>query len=269
MNNSYQGFLPYGSDDSSVIVQHPLTSEFTANDLAGTSLSWWGTGKDDGGVGNGRPVFDAVKGMLTKNATGTIAPRITGMPRQLELTNGGQISIEVSRDWACSSESDSTGENIVNEVLLAASQGGLDNIISKVGNLIATLHSSAGTGDHVWSNTTGTNRIHSSQKGDYILINIGWGAGTKGGFIAKAINGLRNLKGIRNFSAYTNKWNSWWIGSGNGANLMHTYYTGDAWVRNIQISSRPPVFPVHPLLSKVLLQAQDVRFSTHQKILLL
>lgn len=253
MSVSYSGWLPYGTDDTSVMIRHPLTAEMTAADLNCSSKVYYGTGVDDGGIGLGRATFDTRKGMLLKNDTGYLSYRFTGLTDSTKLANGGQLTFEVSRDWVCTNENGSTGWNAaVLETIFAASQGGLDNMFNRTSIIATSFHSGSSANFNIWDKTTGTLRVHSAQKGEYIKINIGWGSSAKGGFTVLAIDGLPIMSAVRNNAAYSNKWNSFWFGSGNASNFLHSNYPGDCWIRNFQVSNRPPVFPVHPALSKVL-----------------
>lgn len=254
--NIYPGWLPYGSNDDSVVLRLPLTEDFVAADANCSFITYAGTGVDDGGVGLGRATFDSERGMLAYNPTGTLSYRLVGLTRRAELDAGGQVSFQVPRDWLSSNESDSTGwsNSGSTETAIGPAQGGNEPLFSRSS---VRLSGSLGGGFYNinrWSGATSqTQRIHSVGKDEYVTINVGWGSGIIGGHVILAVDGLPCMRSNRNNGSYANKWNRLWLGSMDGAGFMGSVYGGLAYLRNLQISSRAPIFPVHPTLGKCVM----------------
>ena len=83
LNNS--GWLPYGSADSSIILQHPFTSDPTAYlQSLGTVTAY------------GAPTYDSTLGMLSNGAGGF---RLVALAGRDNLDWGFQITYEVESVW--------------------------------------------------------------------------------------------------------------------------------------------------------------------------
>lgn len=247
MNPQLSGWLPYGSTDSSVIFQHPLTSAPPGWTLIGS------------------PIHDAAKGMNPNGTGGYSKANLTGYAT---LDYGGQISVEVEKAWAC--YNDPTNGSVgytpaAQEYLLSvlAGTGGAQSIIDKTtgGALLGFMNGVSQNKSFTdWKYDGGTTYnvlVHSGPKSDFVRINIGWWGGLAGGLFVMAIDGHIYAAGLRVAGTNANVFQNIYLGSDRGiGGFMNGYY-----FRNLQISNRPPAMAVHPKLRRVSVLS-DSMFNT-------
>jgi lysophospholipase L1-like esterase len=251
------GWLPYGSDDPSVVFAHPLTREIVAADIAGkwTTLSKVGSGNT--------PTHHATLGMLAVDSGGVDAGYRfqTAATQVSDLDFGGQISYEVQRAYACMNDADNGTVGYIpatdQTVLSARTTGGAN--LSAMGRkrtdgrfsvLLSSLFSHAFEfKDFILGGALNTCRIHSDGKDEFVLVNIGWWGGMNGGQFVMAVNGMPVGGNTQGFTAAsTGRFGDFYIGS--YIQNAGTFANG-GYIRNLQIAKRPPVFPTHPQLRSV------------------
>lgn len=247
MNPQLSGWLPYGSSDSSVILQLPLTS---------APAGWTVVGS---------PVHDSVKGLNPNGNGGYSKTSLTGYAA---LDYGGQISVEVEKAWACYNDptNGSSGYTpAAQEYLLSvlAGTGGAQSIIDKTvgGALLGFMNGASQNKSFTdWKYDGGTTYnvlVHSGPKSDFVRINIGWWGGKAGGLFVMAIDGHIYAAGLRAAGTNANVFQNIYLGSDRGiGGFMNGYY-----FRNLQISTRPPAMAVHPKLRRVSVLS-DSLFNT-------
>lgn len=246
-------FLPYGVDDDSIIFRSPLTSEasFTSPEI-GTANSF--TANITSGV------FDAVKGF---NAKGDSNLSINQLTNYADLDNAGQISFELQTEWVCTYDPTNGSHGFLpvasQEQMLTISPGtGADDILlyrNKIGNqaymacwfngmVIATPDYYK---DFKQQGGAQTCYVHSGNKGEWVTINIGWSGGPEGGEIMVSIDGLPYSGDKRNNGTDANLFQNIFIGS----SPTSTSFVQDHYIRNLQISTRPPSRTVNKLVRKI------------------
>lgn len=242
------GWLPYGSDDASVLFFHPLTSVPNNTTIPCTTLDTVGTGT----IG-----VDATLGSLF-NAK---SYRIQGLTRANDLFYGGQISFEVQRDWistydASGTASGSTG-TFTNQTQTAISISTTTNHLcrfpqragSDATGVVFLAFGAAVTQKNPYTGATnGAACVNSNGKSDFVRVNIGWAGSPSGGRYYLAIDDFLvsqfdvAVTGVSGLGAL------WYLGSDRGS---ASTFVAAHYIRNLQVSSRPPMFAVHPLLRKL------------------
>lgn len=229
---SKSSWLEYGSQDSSVILQHPLTSDPSAYfaTLGTTTVS-----------GSGLQTFDPVKGMCPNGSGGF---RIQSMSRYLELDNGGQITFEVEREFLClNNPSNYTfGQPFATDefALTMTPTTGTSWYIKK----------KVTTGECSYSTlaSSGNTYICSAGKGQFVKVCLGWVGGRVGGKYYVAIDDTVVKELSTNDATAVGVLANFYIGGDSG--LADRYMTLHH-IRNLQISSKPPSFQVHPILRNI------------------
>lgn len=249
--NTNQGWLPYGSADDSVVWRHPLTSALSSSDITGV----WSTLTK---VGSGNtPTHDPILGMLCLDSAGAAAGyrfQTIASPLDTALTMGGQISIECQRDLVCINDptNGSSGWTpAANSTLLGLvpSTGSACVLGQKNtdGTFKFKMSAAFASNDFTCGYRSGEGisapKIHSAGKGAFVTVNIGWTPGVAGGLLFVAVDGLLVAYGLRAEATTAKLFENLYIGSNAGS--AGTFIAG-AYFRNLQISTRPPVFPVHP-----------------------
>lgn len=242
------GWLPYGSSDPSVIIQHPLTSALTTNNMPFSTLIQRGSFSSI--------VHDAVKGMQPNGGSYDFQG-FTGTFGAAALNRGGfQISLDIQREWVCldAASVGSIGYTVGDECALAFSPGTSDSfqywMIEKIGGnaLTGRAFNVASQNKNYLDGTNQTMAPHSIGKPDYVTINLGFIGGAQGGKYIFAVDGQVLSQVACADTTLANLMSDLYIGSGIATRFMTT-----SWIRNLQIANRPPVFPAHPLLRSVVL----------------
>jgi L-fucose mutarotase/ribose pyranase (RbsD/FucU family) len=247
MTKYRQGWVPYGSDDEDILVQHPLNTShadilayFTAN---ASSVVY----RNSAGTGSPVPTdVDATLGLKTETG-GYIATQPGGVSRYTQCDMGYQISLDIEARFLTSNypEHGSGNYNPANNtecpIALMIGSGG--------GNMNITRHSSI-VNTRLWSATLASVSfgLHAMSHGDYIRLNIGYFPGTKGGRFIIALDGrIMGEAAGTDTAARSLLANSLNIGSGFNGGWPFPYY-----VKNVQLVARSPMFNVHPQFRKVL-----------------
>lgn len=243
------GWLPYGSSDASVLFYHPLTTTPTNTTIPCTTLDT---------VGTGSITHDATLGALFNGKS----YRIAALTNADNLFYGGQISFQVQRAWistydASGTASGSTG-TFTNQtqaaISLLTTSGHLCRWPQRTGTDttgIGLLHFNAAvTQKNPYTAASSTPCINSNGKDEFVTVNIGWVGSPSGGRWYLAIDGLlvsywdSAVTGVSGLGAL------WYLGSDRGS--ANTFVSAH-YMRNLQISSRPPMLAIHPKLRKLVL----------------
>jgi lysophospholipase L1-like esterase len=254
MARQHTGWISYGSDDPDVVFRHSLTTPITASDISGKWNSLIISGNSAG------PTHDSVRGMKPVTAGGansgyefnTAIGALTG------LDSGGQVSLEVERDWVCwnSSANGSSGyTRSATECVLSSLRASGTAIQFFQALTTSALHASflgvtTYQGDMtdwtpVVSNITGL--VHSNGKPDYITLRLGWWGGRNGGVCLFCVDDLPMGGGTTISTTASGYLHRLFIGSNQGL----TNFAPNHYIRNLQICRRPPVMPIHPALRSV------------------
>lgn len=239
------GWLPYGSDDASVIIQHDLCSAPTAAGLGFGGLTQRGSFSSI--------VHHATRGFQANGGS----YNFTAYTNTTALDAGFQISVEVERKWLCWNDSSKgsdgftpgTDEQLLSIVPTAATsfnfwlfqRSGANNTLFRAFNQTAIS-------TNYYTGVTELVNPHSIGKSDYVTLNVGYIPSRVGGTVMVAVDGLIVAKATCNDSGLSGLLTQIYIGSGPNTRFCSTYY-----MRNLQISNRPPMFATHPLLQKVVL----------------
>ena len=230
------GILPYGSDDDSIILRSSLKSALS---ITSPDVGSGGTVQTDAGAG---PSFDADLGMLCTDATNEGYARFLNVPgygvadNLINLENAGQLSIEIESEFVAS--------------LVAGEYTGGDGQTLNI--YFMTTSVADGAGDYqrwYYAQVTDRLRIPAETSGGlhdaFVMIKpdsrftrmtISWAGDTMDTYFdGQWIATSPRLK-------TADLWKYIYIGSNrdNGNNLL-------AYVRNIQISTRPVMFPMTPM----------------------
>lgn len=238
------GWLDYGAVDSSILLQHPLTSNPAA---------YFAT---KGGVavsGSGLQTFDPVKGMCPNGSGGFYLWNLAGLAN---LDFAGQITYEVEREFLCrQSATDFSFGYVpaVSEYCMSASPttGGSINLCNK--NLAG--------GGSIGVGVSGgfiTAYVDSGGKSDFVRVNIGWNGGRVGGSVWLAIDGVVIGSATRNAATLVSMFANIYIGSDRqiAGNYMAIHH-----IRNLQISTKPPMLSVTPALRNIGMISDSINNS--------
>ena len=255
-----KGWLPFGSNDASVLFQHSLKTALVSADLNGnwsqlyigsSALSW----DLHGSVLHGHDVtHDSVLGMkAVSSADGSTecGYRFASQLSPLDAaTNEGQLSFEVESEWYCVNDSangtsgaslGAESQSILSTLAQTAPTGG-----AAVGEIVKTgankpipifFVNSVGY-DYRNFNPTSTGALaapYSPGKSRFIAINIGW----KGKYVWYAIDGVIVNFAERPSDGWVNAFNNFYLGNDRGG--ADTFVDG-YWMRNLQISNKAPRF---------------------------
>jgi lysophospholipase L1-like esterase len=258
-NEQYVGFLPYGSNDPSVILADPLTTKagLTASvAAAGGTLSEEGAAVSD---------FDSVKGFRPQGApgNGSRGYQITLLTRQAELSQGGQLTFEIESKYFTLLDSavlsdgydTSTGRSQPPYCLSIMSDGIKWHMIgvergttAKVpiltdGTNKATTNMIPFTSRRispVGEVSAGAAYSNSMSYSEWVTVNLYWYLDGIEIMIVLAIDGEIIMKRLSTHGEGADVWDRIYLG--NGATLGSDYTNDVAWMRNFQISSRQPAF---------------------------
>lgn len=236
------GWLEFGANDDSIVFQHDLCSDPTdyITALGATYIV----------QGSGLQTFDSVRGM---NPNGSGGYRIQNLPNRAALDFAGQVTFEVEREWLCKQAPGYYSFGLVpasNQTALSAlaTAGGVGSMCSKA--VVGNAYTSGPFG----SQSVGCS---SAGKGDYVRVNLGWSGGRVGGKSYLSFDGDEPREVTRNTATLSDLFASWWIGSDRGvAGTFPSYY-----MRKLQLSTRPPMFAVHPLLRRVAILSDSIMNS--------
>jgi hypothetical protein len=239
---STKGWLPYGSNDSSVLLQIPLTAETDVTGLATAT----------GAVTASGGVFDSVLGYNPKGA-GTLS--IIDLVDHATLDTQGQLSLEVSRAYACRLDAATwsngdAAENSSSFISLHPNTGTASSqMITKgsAGQMQSTIFGALNIAN-VYSHTAG--------KSDFVTLRIGWHGGANGGRCWYSIDDLDNGDLVRGSAdpSWTGIFKRIYIGSNKAVN----FFVKDSWCRNLQISNEAPMLPMQKNLSKVAILSDSM-----------
>lgn len=226
------GWLPYGSDDPSILLQHPLTSNPAAYfaTKGATTVS-----------GSGLQTFDPIKGMCPNGSGGY---RIQSMSRYLDLDAAGQIGYEVERDAICRQ---TPNDYSFGYLPPAADQYCMSTSPTAGGALILGAKTSGSTGGfNVFLGGGSISAlISSAAKGDFVRVNIGWSGGRVGGKLVLAIDGIVVLSAALNDATTSGMFEYLYLGSDR---QIAGSYMAQHYMRNLQISTKAPMFAAIPSL---------------------
>lgn len=228
------GWLPYGSDDSSILAQADLKSVTSITDLS-ASLSATGSGVsfDDDGM----------------NTNGTGGYKITDLVGFADLDFSGQISIDIPRFWVCYDDASAHTTGLVpgsNQVAIGL---GSDQVISKttsetVNSLLNGAQTTKEYTDGVYNGAQSIPcAVNSGGRDDYVRVQLGWLGGRTWLAFDDYIFAAGQMTGRP-----SNDFQNIYIGSIDGTN---NYMDGNYPIRNLLISTKPPMFPIHHKLRKV------------------
>lgn len=237
------GWLPYGVTDDSILFQADMKSAASITSNSGTITE----------IGSGTQTFDSVLGMDVGSSGGYRIQQMTGYA---DLDYSGQISVEIQKGYICKDDATngSSGASL-------ASQGYVLSTLPGTGAAQAPVYKTTGgavgafllggTTNRKWvrgSIDTGTVvncQIHSLDKDDFVRINVGWW----GNHLIIAIDGYIVCAGVLSRGVIANLFNNLYIGSDRGTGgFVDGYY-----MRNLQVSNRPPMFAIHPDLSSLVM----------------
>jgi len=246
------GWLPYGSADDSIIFQHALTTALVPADIAdlgstlnigSTALTWDAHGSVLHGKALTHHATYGMKAVDSTDGTTEVGYRIDAIGTKLD--DCGQISFEIERAFLCEDNSTYGTSGFVpaaNQFAMSyspttGSAGGI--------GVKSTAEAFFGSGAVLSGLATS---IHSPGKSDFVTINFGWSGGRVGGTCWMAIDGQVVDYATRNAATLASAFATLYLGCDRGTadSFMDGHY-----MRNLQISTRPPMFAIHPLLSHV------------------
>lgn len=255
------GFLPYGSDDASVVFADPLTSPLTAaptgwtNLKVGSAALTWTT-YPTLPTGDHVPTHDSVLGMKAVSSvdgTTEVGYQLAGQTGGTldPLDRCGQLTVEVETDWLYSYDANYAPDGYQPaglEAILACipSAGGARDIIVRGTDGQMTFRpfasSASAQNDFRNFNQTGTNpgkaRIDRFGKDRFCTVQLAW----NNSFGIFAING--SVLGYTTDRDYaTELLTQFYIGNRKG--VANTYVTG-YYMRNLQLSTKFPNFGIIP-----------------------
>ena len=261
-------FLPYGSTDPSVVFRHPLTSN--PDGTGGLTASIYGVPQG--------PEHNAVYGMRGAAAGGTASSGyfLTGFSAQTlaALNDTGQISFEISTRYFTQTAANAGGSNGDSlEALTTPIQ--FANPASPGSGQIRMLRRAAGGHGAAGVTTSGTSSIDSSEHGflgwmnvdaagpwvnagqfnsygkpadGFTRINVGWYTDSGlGAIVVLAVDGvvLQWAPRVDTVNPFTHLALGGALNWFNGNSFISAEEMTDAnhWIRNLQISTRPPTVP--------------------------
>jgi len=260
-NNIYSasGWLPYGVSDDSIIFRTSLTSEasFTTPEIGGAGALTVAAG------GN----WDAVKGFNPN--TGSLF--VNNMTNHLTCDDGFQISLQVERSWLCPPNVNlSSGIYAEGDVLVDATDEQMAiQAFNAAGHMYLLLrHISTRTVRMINPDVVLTNPItYADGKDEFVTVNIGYQGGF-GGRLFISADDCVIASVIGNDSAIAGTLEDLYI----GARAAFNKFMSDHYIRNLQISNRPPSFPMHPKLARIgvisdsLFDSDNVVTSDHRDL---
>lgn len=250
MGKQLTGWIPYGSDDPSVLFRHALTSEVTTAAMPYSTRLLQGSGQ--------LPTHHPTLGMKASDAAGAEASyRFTSPTATISsssISDAGQLTFEVERAWVCQSNaSGSSGylPDATQSAFRVHTSGTATTLTVEkwttgaftAQNLGVFCHSNS-FHDMILDSTDASN-IHSDGKGEFVTVNLGWWGGRKDGILCLAVDGMILSAVPRVYSATSSgTWfDNLYLGSNFGT--ANTFVDGH-YIRNFQLSARPPIFPTHP-----------------------
>ena len=231
LNNS--GWLPYGSADSSIILQHPFTSDPTAYlQSLGTVTAY------------GAPTYDSTLGMLSNGAGGF---RLVALAGRDNLDWGFQITYEVESVWLAADNAAIASSGYITPT---ATNEAVFTGTSAVGPTFRSwLKDIGGTSSGIClSVSTGAGfSINSQGKSRFTRVCLGYKGGKQGGTFIVGFDDAIYFEKTTAAPTLSDVLNSIYFGS--DRNVANSYC--GKYMRNFQISTRPPMFPVHPALRSI------------------
>ena len=237
-NTAARGFLPYGSNDNSVILRSSLLSAANI------------TTPEIGSAGSvvGSPTFDSIKGMYGTSTSAARWQNLTGYEKlwdscqisfEIETTALGIEAAAVSPNYT---ESDG-GSHAANEyVCMFHPTGGSNDWIALYNQTNSTLGYYTRTNANAQITGKGTTTVG---KPIFSTVNIN----VDGDVVDYYIDGvLMNSHDRSAYSQNTSIFQDIIIGNSNGFNNG----IGDFYIRNLQIANKPVSLPVIDALSNVI-----------------
>lgn len=248
------GFLPYGSDDESVLFAHDLTVAPTIATIPSAAIAT---------VGTGSVTHDSVLGMLAGTASYRIADLTNGAP----LDWAGQIRFQVQKEWICQQATGSDGDAnpVGNQTAISFSPtAGPVQYFARwsAGGIGVGWGSTFATTNWLDRTLSGTPVLHTAGKGDFVDVCLSWSGGKVGGEIILGIDGTPIARGVRNNGTLSDMVQLMYLGSDRGA---ANTFLASRYMRRLQIATRPAMFATHPKLAKVVLWG-DSLVNTNQSI---
>lgn len=252
MATNPNGWLPYGSADDSIVFQHSLKTALTSSDITdlGTTLNIGSsalTWDAYGSVLHGHDVTHnsdyGMKSVSDVDGATECGYRIDGVGTKLD--DCGQISFEVERAFLCEDNSTYYSSGYAPSAMQA-----MMSCSPTTGS--AGVIGAKGTNEQFYASGAILAGLasygQSAGKSDFVTVNFGWSGGRVGGICYMAIDGVVIDSASRNAATLAGAFATFYIGSDRG--IATTFPTGH-YIRNLQISTRPPMFAVHPLLRHV------------------
>lgn len=234
------GWLPYGASDSSILLQHPLTSDPT---------TYFGTVSTYTKQGSGH-VFDSTLGFCPNGAGNFMLVGLTGSS---DLDYGGQISFQVSRDFVCE---DNTA-NFSSGYIPSSADEYCMSYLPTTGTTGA-IGAKATTENFYGSGSLFTAlslNLSSAGKGDYVTVNFGWKGGRVGGSAFLAIDGKLVDTATLNAATLAGAFATLYVGGDRGTSK---WMSAGYYLRNLQISTRPPMFAIPPKLRYIAILSDSL-----------
>lgn len=254
-------FLPYGSSDSSVILQHPLTTLPTAAELDVATVT-----ELDSAI-----TFDTNGMLLGANRLRFTTLSNSSAAERAKLDKQGQISFQVQKEMICNDGTSngstvngatSTGDTNAGNVYIFQMRGTAELFIRGNATQNIEVFGTSVTLRRSWfdSASSANPAISTVGKGDYITVNIGWGDG----LLIFAVDGVPIVAEAWTGGTALGNFIDWNSRSGAG-NVTHTRY-----IKNVQISNKAPAIPYSTDLGTVVVwgdsqpETYDATSSTAQ-----
>ncbi|MCG3130179.1 MAG: hypothetical protein FLDDKLPJ_00928 [Phycisphaerae bacterium] len=257
------GFLPYGADDGSVWLRLALTSEAEISSAGGVAQS-------------GGALFDPVRGMKC-STTPSQGYLLTNLAGYEALDIEGQVSFEVEaglfaqQDPTNGSSGIDTTSHTQSICCLSARDPGNNYIHLGGVTKSATakwFRFGKATGNHnpnyyefgggILDGVNAGNYVFSPGRGDFVTVNLGWWGGRVGGGRILAVDGMVYEKETRNDVA--SQFYRIYIGS----LIASSGFQNDlAYMRNLQISTRRPVFVCPPIFGQLSIISDSLFAQDH------
>ena len=254
------GWLKYGSDDPSVLFYDPLTSVVNTVVSGGRIPAATRLISAGGGGVVGDIIHNSILGYKPYNdGTKWAAYRFqtfsdVGDAKVADLANAGQITFEVEKAFLTriDANSESTGASLATDqtllsfLMVTGTYRFLQRFIT--GDVV---HNNFGVA--VWNNFyTGLQSVlalSSWGRSEFIKVNIGWDGGKAGGKVYIAFDDQVVAYAVRN-QVGTGTPSDMFIGSSSGS---QTTMTSGHFMRNLQVSTKPPNFSVEQKLRNIVI----------------
>lgn len=234
MSNVFNGWIPFGSDDDSILGQASCKTQASLDALSGTVTT----------TGSGLTFSN--DGMDTNGSGGIKIATLTGYAN---LDNAGQISFDAPRSWVCFDDAAAHTTGLVpsaNEVAIGL---GSDQIATKTTSetmscLLNGAQAAKELTDGIYNAAQSIPiAVNSGGRKETIRVQLGW----MGSRIFMAFDDYIYAGGQMT-GVPSNDFANIYLGSLDGTN---NYMSSGYPIKNLLISNKPPIFPVHTALRKV------------------